>query len=341
LQEGTSASVLPPTENWLFGLDVRQGRIILKAMPGSAAEGQPSKSSPFIGLKVDNDQWRIQMGTLDTVCGIQAERLQPVQFEKLPEPKPYSLVLFVTRGSITLDDGKGQATQVGNGNALLLSPLSDRADDAQPGWTVEPLATVPVWLSEDAPRVPASTQRWARQYEQEFQLDQPLRNYIPNVVISPNPKLSAMAVKTLATTESADLLIEALAQKDHEESRIAAIDGLRTWLAMSPENGKRLPELLKKSFYENEVATVARLLWGYNKDDAENLTTANQLVDLLDNDNIAIRELAFHNIYRLTGQRLQYRANLRSDLREVAVNRWRRHVKDQNGLVRKPNSSNQ
>jgi hypothetical protein len=104
---------------------------------------------------------------------------------------------------------------------------------------------------------------------------------------------------------------------------------------MSRDNGKRLPELLKKSFYENEMETVSRLLWGFNKDDAQNLTTANQLVDLLDNDNIAIRELAFHNISRLTGLRLNYRANLRPDLREVAVNRWRRHVKDQNGLIKK------
>jgi hypothetical protein len=336
LLEGTSVAMMPPTPNWLFGLDIRQGKLILKAQPSAAVEGKPVAAPPAIGLKVDNDIWRFQLATPDTICGIQVQRRQPEQLEKLPEPRPYSLTMAVTAGSVRIDDGKGHASDVGMGNLAVFVPLAADAANGNPLLPIEPLMVAPAWMSDEARQMLPAALRYAKLFEQEFRLDQPLKDYIPTVVRNPTPRLSALAVKTLAVTENAPLLIETLAQKDqHEESRVAAIDGLRNWLTFSPENGKRLPELLKKSFHDDEVLIVNRLLWGFNKEDGMNLETANQLIDMMDNDSGAIRELAFQNVFRLTNKRLEYRSSLPPQTRSLAINRWRREVDRAKGLVRK------
>ena len=57
LQEGTAATILPPTQNWLFGFDVRRGRISLRWAQEGAASGKKPEEIPPVGFQVDGDAW--------------------------------------------------------------------------------------------------------------------------------------------------------------------------------------------------------------------------------------------------------------------------------------------
>ena len=51
------------------------------------------------------------------------------------------------------------------------------------------------------------------------------------------------------------------------------------------------------------------------------------LVDWLKHGNVVIRQLAFMHIYRLTGQKYDYRPINPPNQRKVAINRWEQHLK--------------
>ena len=101
----------------------------------------------------------------------------------------------------------------------------------------------------------------------------------------------------------------------------------------SPENGERLKAVLPTTFQSGDVDVVYRLLWGYNKEDARDRTMSDQLVDWLEHDHIAVRELAIYHIYRLTGQKREYLPHKPAAQRKAAVNRWRDLVDKQGALL--------
>jgi hypothetical protein len=126
-----------------------------------------------------------------------------------------------------------------------------------------------------------------------------------------------------------------LTEVTHEESLDAAINGLRNWLPQSPKNGELLKEELVKVYRNDDAETVYRLLWGFNKDDAQNRDTSLQLVNWLEHDELVVRQLAFYHIRRLTGQKYNYRADLSPTQRAAFARRMRTTVENADGLVRK------
>jgi hypothetical protein len=68
-------------------------------------------------------------------------------------------------------------------------------------------------------------------------------------------------------------------------------------------------------------------------EEAHNEEFSMQVVDWLDSDNIAIRELAFFEAQRLTGRQFDYRPQNPENQREAAIMRWRELVKRNQGFV--------
>src|SRR5690606_13438999 len=108
----------------------------------------------------------------------------------------------------------------------------------------------------------------------------------------------------------------------HEESRLAAIIGLQSWLPLRPENADRLTTELQDRFRPEEAEVIGRLLWGYDAEDARNPLDSEDLLNWMGHDEIAIRELAFFHVLRLTGRRYDYRPNDPAPHRAVALERW-------------------
>jgi hypothetical protein len=76
-------------------------------------------------------------------------------------------------------------------------------------------------------------------------------------------------------------------------------------------------------------------LWGYNPEtDARDRRTADQLVQWLDHDRLAIRLLAIDQIGELAGQTLHYRAGMPTLERKRIKKEWDVFVKRNKGLLR-------
>jgi hypothetical protein len=215
---------------------------------------------------------------------------------------------------------------------VSLTPAANAPQDALP---VQPLAGKVPWLDAEGRQLSRTNLRYASLFENEFEFDKGVSLIVPALVKSANPRISQYAATCLALVENVNGLVSALAPAAHEESRRAAIDGLRAWLPKAPGNRDVLQQELARTFTEDDAAVVYRLLWGYNLDDARNAQASAQLVDWLDHEHIAVRELAFMYILELTGgRRYDYRPLAPTAQRRAAIGRWREHLDREGALVR-------
>lgn len=345
LQGMTRVTVLPPNPVATFGFDVRRGHVVLKS--GPAEKGKAA--NVVIALQIRGELFRLELLTPGTVCGIDVEPAVPTEFEKLPMRDVYSGGVYVSTGAVRLSQGKQNVATVAavadKAGFLSLKP-SDR--DANAGqWTAAvQQVDVPDWVTVDVRPRSVQVERFSTLYLKEFEADvaPPAKSPLPRISMLDNATaivrdrralVSEFAVYALAITESYKELVRALADAPHEESRRAAIDGLRTWLAMSPKNGSLLKKQVRGVFTEPDADVVYRLLWGYSEKDARDPATSSQLVEWLNHSHIAVRELAFMYVHRLTGRRDGYRPNLLPSQRAIAVNRWRMYVAKHAALLPK------
>ncbi len=326
LRGGTRVSLLAPTAEVPFGFEVVEGRLVLQRRP--AVDAAAVAARVVLAVRVHGETWRLELVEPGTVCGLEIVRRMPDQLEQDLGPDAYVGGLYVSQGSVRFADGTHPEQVVEARQWLPLAP-KDREQVAQTG-TRPPLFAVPEWLEAKDDYVTDVERRYADVFEKEFQPDVPVSLSLPTVVRSRRPWLSEFAVKCLALTDHYRLVVQALAESPHEETRLAAIEGLRRWLPSDPKNGEKLKEALADFFHPDEADPVYRLLWGFNEKDASNPFLAKQLVDWLEHDHVAIRELAFYHIYRLTHQRYDYRPDAPLAQRRAAVARWRQHLKRNN-----------
>jgi len=317
---GGRVTLATPQSGTIAEFDVNRGRLALYR-PGDGNDAAKS-----VGVTVGGERIVLDLTKPETRCGVLVGLPQP---DGPPAPEAAfrrTGTLFVTSGAVQLHRGDGVTT----------------TPEAAPEWIewTNPeskafvgLGTIPMWLDPDA-RPTNSARSYARAFEPEFALDQPVTNSIPPVLQDRRPQISRLAAMTLAVVDDPSGLVEALSA-DHEETRLAAIVGLREWVLLAPENGDRLMQEISRGFRDDEVETVYKLVWGLRPEDANVEATSMELVELMGSDNIAIRELAFFQVHRLTGKDLGYRPLNPQGQREAALSRWRDLVKRNKGLVPK------
>lgn len=334
---GTSVTLLPPSEAGAFGFDVQRGRIVIaQAKADKPPADRGDAESVVLSVRVRDETWKVELMTPETVCGIEIVPAEPEAFEQPPRPDPYTGGLYVRSGSVRLFDGKGDVRVIAADAVgepwTSLTPSDRKPVEERPASASRPEA-LPDWLDLESDRMPMIMRRYARFYENELELMQPLSLNVPPIVKDRRPKVSEMAVLTLAVTESYPHLVEAL-NAEHEEARRAAIVGLRQWLPMRRENGKLLQEELARVFTQDDAERMYRLLWGYSKQDAADRFASRQLVEWLAANHVAVRELAFYHVQRLTGRTYDYRPNLTEMQRKLAVNRWQTHMEREGALLK-------
>jgi hypothetical protein len=150
---------------------------------------------------------------------------------------------------------------------------------------------------------------------------------IPALIESRYPRISELAAQTLALTENYRPLLRAL-QADHEETRLAALIGLSRWVRRAPENGDLLAEEVARVYPDDEVDPIIRLVWGYAPADARDPEISAQLVQWLRHPDIAIRQMAFFHILKLTRGEVTYRylPDRSESQRESAIRQWENHI---------------
>lgn len=348
LRGGSSVRMLPPGKAGDFGLAIRRGRLVIHA----TGEAKPNPDRPdaaiaILGIAVNDELWRLELLNPGTICGIEIEPAQPFGLPAEPEEPvqqkhqdAYRGGLYVLKGSVRFSDGTGnvriiQATP--NGGWMSLIP-STRAEEANSATALSSIpVSIPEWLNTTRKRASSNAHLYRKEFPDaamDLKDQQGLSLIVPAIVSDPRPRISELAVKSLVVTDSYAGLVKALTEADHEESRAAAIYGLRTWLLNSDANKNLLLEELEQYFLkEADVQAVARLLWGFTEADARDKITSYQLIGWLEHDHVAVRQLAFYHIYQLTGRKFDYGPIMPASQRRSAINRWISHVEKEGALI--------
>ncbi len=320
---GSRVQLIGASEESRFGLVVDQGRLILSSRVEETESGPVS-----LKLKIRNDEWRLDLLTGDTTIGVEVIPISPVGVGDMTGATKYG-------GGIQLQSGSARLIALPSGQALDLLPerglLTFTSEPSDTLAEPEAAADVPEWLVSGG-ALSAIAQRLASRYENEFLVDQPISQSIRPVVKDRRPQNSELAAKTMAVTGRLEGLVDALSVS-HEETRIAAIEGIRHWLPLNEENGARLNIELQERFRADDAETINRLLWGYSTADAKDKFTSKELVEWMEHDQIAVRELAAYYIHKLTNRSFGYRAGLNPKNREPNVRRWKDHIDRTGALI--------
>lgn len=326
LQGGCVIEFLGATENEPLSLRLLTGRLSVQRQ-SSAENAEPVA----VALQLLDEPCRLTLDSASALCGVELTPTAATSYEKSPGANRYTGNLFVVDGRVGFSDKLAGESMLTEPSWFPLTPEDRRAmadNDDRP-----PLLTVPEWLDPNSSRMSSTRRRYASRFQKEVDEELPLRDSIPSIVKSKIPGISELAVKTMDVTGMHDLLVQVMAEAEFLEAREAAITGLRRWLPAATENREILRAKLQQHFPADDVDTLYRLLWGYNQDDARNPATSSLLVGWLAHDNQVIRQLAFEHIYRLTGQRYDYRPINPPNQRKVAVDRWHSHLDRNNGAL--------
>jgi hypothetical protein len=331
---GSSARLLAPGGASRFGIEVREGRIVLRS--GSQRNPGTVYTPLVITLVVRGEQWQLEFLRPETQCGIEITSLFPTHPGEDAKEVGYRGGLYVMSGDIRFTEAVGRQRTLVAGRWISLAPGDLAVATDLAGSSFRGKGT-PAWLNPELRKTPPSLQRITRDFEAAFLPDQPVSLSIGTIAKSDrNPKIAELAAKTLALTRQYPTLVEVLAQVPHDEAVEAAAKGLRAWLALAPNHVTLLQKELSTVYVPAVEDIVLRLLWGYNSDDARSLETSKQLVEWLDSDSLAIRVLAIDQISELTGgQTMRYRGGMKASERKTIKRQWERHVEQHKGLVRK------
>jgi hypothetical protein len=340
---GTSIVILAPHDAARVGVTLNEGRVVLRS-GGSAMPGTPYKPL-LVNVKVRDEVWQLEFLRPETVCGLEIISGFPVRPGEDAKDTSYLGALYVVSGEIRFIETAGRQRTLEAGRWISLAP-SDRANVTTDlsGFAFRTGGgTILAWLKPETHRLPAALVRVARDFEKEFNPDQPVSLSLGTVAKNdPNPKIAELAVKALALLGQYQPLAEVLAQVPHDEAVQAAANGLRAWLPMGPDRAGLLQKELKLVFVSgpremgsdmDDTDVIMRLLWGYGPDDARERATANQLVSWLGHDKLAVRVLAIDQIAHLTGQTLHYRAGMPTSQRNSHKREWEQYVERNKGLL--------
>ncbi len=282
--------------------------------------------------------------------GVQVLPRFPSSFEQDFGDDWYLGDLTVASGSVRLtrdadpaDTNPDQAAGLSlvQGEWVSLTPADLDADGEGP----KSLPFRTGWLVRGSQSFSAAERTMSTRFEREFDLEQPIRLSVVAAVKSPLSGISELAVGCLAMTDQLGPLVQSLAESEYSGSREAAFDGLRLWVAVvgagagagagAGDRGKLLKKELGNWFERQEVESVYRLLWGFDKSDGSLKESSIQLVDWLSDDRVAIREMAFYHVSRITGRKYEYRPDAPVGRRKAAVSRWRAHL-ERHGVLLSP-----
>lgn len=339
------------------GFVIQRGQVaFLPRQPGTLPKEEEIETPLTVTVTVGLDSWLIQVLTPETVSGIEVIPYQPQKYEEGVKPDRATVQLCVAKGSVKYVRLDGPVTddqfRIVDGPITLTLPskyheqeavdslMSELTGEQLPGGQKIQGGKLTLgyeWLNDQ--RSSMAKNRNAKQFSKEFELatDQPIEPLMLQVSKDLTALMAKMATSTLGLVGDYRDLIQIMQQTSHSDVRREAIEELRIWLAEAPENGRLLLDGLNSRFSPTEATTLYQLLWGYDITAGTNPETSKMLVELLDDPNDSVRELAFLHIRRLTNNRQNdYRPNSPESIRKTGVNNWRRYLEKNQGMLVPP-----
>ena len=321
LPGGASIRVLKNVPGAAMSLELVRGRVAVTANRRAA---ESSDAPLLVTFEVRGKQFGLELMTPETVCGVEVVPLEPNRFEQDLGENSYRGMIYVASGTVQFVDGAMQRRVIPGPGGLPLTPELIDAPNPSDLTTALSRNAVPKWVTEPNPS--SSARQYSKQFEKLFKLNESVDLTITAFVNERRPEMARLAVECLGLAGSDGSLILALKRSDHEEARRAAITALRTRLTTDPESREPLKAELLKRFSPENADIVYKLLWGFNEEDARNRLISQQLIGWMESEEIAIRELAFAHVYRLTDKKFDYRPNANAAQRQQAMTHWQQHL---------------
>ena len=330
------------------GLEVYSGRMKL-----SVDDTQPwaDGSVPVFNLKTAGVTAMLSLRSQDAVIAIEVVPVANSLLKEIPpEAAPASAAQLLNlegadfRISATVVTGQAAirlsgiepevVLTTGKGLSWLAPGSSDSAAGSSVAENVTPddgsrIAAIPGWLHDETKPVPEAEALDAQIKEALAKGDDPALAVIP-LLSDRNPQLGVRAVYVLRATCDGDRLLSALFEPLDESIHRAAIDGLSQIANRSAAGRNAIRNALETRLPMSEVEITVSLLAGFGDAEARDAAYCQILVDLLNNDRLATRTLAFYRIQQYSNDRLGYQPEAETTRRRDAVRRWQRFL-DRNG----------
>lgn len=120
-------------------------------------------------------------------------------------------------------------------------------------------------------------------------------------------------------------ILEVLDPPANDDARRTARETLLDWLAADRDNDYVLYGLLEDKYRKVQSERIMGLMHGLSKKDLSDPTKYEELIELLDNSNAIVREMAAFRLYQAVpmGRGIPYSAWDTADLRRAAMDQWR------------------
>jgi hypothetical protein len=204
-----------------------------------------------------------------------------------------------------------------NGNAGKL--FSEKLQKLPGWWTPQPDAS-----KDEVADVMLSLKDWAGKLASTGRLVDTIQKAVAD---SSDPGFREQAMFLLAALDGASYLVGYLEDPKHERVRRAAAHALRSWLSHGHGRATELPRLLQVMVKQEEKANlIMDLLHPYPEDELKNPDTYQKLIAHLDDDNLAVRELAYWQLEELApmeAAKLTYKPTEGAEERRQVVANWK------------------
>jgi hypothetical protein len=162
---------------------------------------------------------------------------------------------------------------------------------------------------------------------------------IAEAIHDPDQSNRILAVRCLGAINDFARIIDTLANDPHLMVRITAIDELRHLLGLGAGYDEQLLQVLKKKNYsDGQAQTIRQLLHGFSAQQWSNRATRATVVEYLNHEKPAIRQLA-HNYLMLfvpEGRKIRYDPLGDPGQRDAGAKEWDKVIQGAGGPARKP-----
>lgn len=225
-----------------------------------------------------------------------------------------SLELFVARGEVELASGNDVVSVSGGHEVVVHEQIGVPQQ--------KPTDNLPAWIHG---AVSVVEERTAFKIAERVPYQERIEVTFREELSSPERGMRRLAIEGMATVGDLAGLVNGLVQPGGGDVREASIAALRNMMWNEPEQIPRVRAELAGVLNASNVALAMRYLLGFSDKAQADRETYVELVDNLESENQAIRQLAIYNLNELTGAKsFNFAADGTPSMRRNAVASWRR-----------------
>ncbi|MDP6469346.1 MAG: hypothetical protein QF918_16475 [Pirellulaceae bacterium] len=304
----TSVELMTPGEEGQPRMNVLFGNAVI--LPFKAAAGR-------IALKIGDQEGNVVFGDLDSVAAVKISRYLPPGVDPEKTVANHIFQLYAVSGRVGWSEPGAKTIVVDAGRMLA------RVDGSAA--SVVDAGPLPAWIEgRDQKEI---ERRASLELRTALEKDQPLSRSLMEMTDFRQHEVVDLACRSLSYLAVYDPLVKALSDKRQHYYWSDQFDELRAIGARGPESAAALRRMIEK-LHASDAASLYRLTWGFSPAQLSRGGDA-ELVDLLENDAMSLRVMAFMNLERITGGVTKnFRPELPPSQEKTKVANWRRALND-------------